>query len=355
MNVWETALCGCAERGNGQRFRAVTASAIALGLLVGWLLPAEAAPVSHGVAAGMLNVVQTSQVDTNTNAEVTLALSINQFQLGSFNRADYDVRIGTLAEASSNMVLGVLMTSVTENGRNNFGTNGYPTSAFATNGNGAYRIVSFLGEGGGAGSAIEYNVNVAGAWFPYDRYLGGFARNATGANGGTNDTFTGSPGLVLGTHFKGVTAGKSVVDLRSFGIDSRTNGVLLVTHAKDENNFALSQVNSSDGTWNVFVRDNAQPTYASNEQDPVACVFIPRTETILAQVMRREDWLARWGDILIETGRPAEARKSYEAALAAVGRLPGQLQRGPAMVKLQSHVNAALGGITNAPLSGQLK
>jgi tetratricopeptide (TPR) repeat protein len=82
---------------------------------------------------------------------------------------------------------------------------------------------------------------------------------------------------------------------------------------------------------------------------------LARIETILAQVMRREDWLARRGDILIETGRTAEARKSYEAALAAVGHLPGQLQRGPAMVKLQTHVNAALGGITNAPLSGQLK
>jgi tetratricopeptide (TPR) repeat protein len=82
---------------------------------------------------------------------------------------------------------------------------------------------------------------------------------------------------------------------------------------------------------------------------------LARIESILAQVMRREDWLARRGDILIETCRPAEARKSYEAALAAVGRLPGQLQRGPAMVKLQAHVNAALGGITNAPPSGQLK
>src|SRR5512139_2693513 len=109
--------------------------------------------------------------------------------------------------------------------------------------------------GGGAGSAIEYNVNVAGAWFPYDRFLGGFARNGAGANGGTNDTFTGSPGLVLGTHFKGVDAGKSIVDLRSLGIDSRTDGVLLVNHAKDEDNYALSQVNVTNGTWNVFVRD----------------------------------------------------------------------------------------------------
>ena len=91
------------------------------------------------------------------------------------------------------------------------------------------------------------------------------------------DTFTGSPGLALGTHFKGVSGGKSIVDLRSFGIDSRTDGVLLVNHAKDEDNFALSQVNTTDGTWNVFVRDIGQTDYNTYEQDPVAFVFIPKS------------------------------------------------------------------------------
>ena len=43
----------------------------------------------------------------------------------------------------------------------------------------------------------------------------------------------------------------------------------------------MSQVNTNDGTWNVFVRDNAQPTYANYEQDPVAFVFIPKTNTTL--------------------------------------------------------------------------
>ena len=253
---------------------------LSVGLIV-WGDAVRAGAATHGISAGLVNVVQTSPSDTNNNSTASLALSLNRFQLGSYNRADIDLQIGTWEEASSNVVLGVVMTSVAENGRDNFGTNGYPTSAFATNGNGAYRMVSWLGTAGGAGSAIEYNVNLAGAWFPYNRFLGGFARNANGVNGGTNDLFTGSPGLVLGTHFKGVGAGTSIVDLRSFGVDSRTDGVLLVTHAKDENNFALSQVNSADGTWNVYVRDNAQPTYANNEQDPVAFVFIPRTNTAL--------------------------------------------------------------------------
>ena len=70
------------------------------------------------------------------------------------------------------------------------------------------------------------------------------------------------------------------MNLTSLGIDSRTDGVLLVNHAKDEGNYALSQVNTANGTWNVFVHDNS--TDGSNyEQDPLAFVFIPRTNPSL--------------------------------------------------------------------------
>jgi tetratricopeptide (TPR) repeat protein len=82
---------------------------------------------------------------------------------------------------------------------------------------------------------------------------------------------------------------------------------------------------------------------------------LARLETILARAERRESWFARRGDILLEVGRNAEARQSYEAALAALNRLPGRLQQGPAMVKLQAHVTAALAGITNAPAPRPLK
>ncbi|HQB16260.1 MAG TPA: Ig-like domain-containing protein [Verrucomicrobiota bacterium] len=237
---------------------------------------AVAEPVHHGVAAGRLVVSQVPGLDDNTNAVVTLAQSINNFQIGSYNRGDYAVRIGVGMLAAEDSARGVLMASVAENGRNNFGTNGYPTCSMEGNSAGALRISTALGGSGG-----EYNVNVAGAWFPYDRYLAGWARNANAINGGTNDLLTASPGIVLGTHFRGVASGRSVVDLRSFGVDARQDGVLLVTHGKDEGNFALSQVNPVNGTWNVFVRDNAQATYSKYEQDPVAFVFIPKTNAAL--------------------------------------------------------------------------
>jgi len=82
---------------------------------------------------------------------------------------------------------------------------------------------------------------------------------------------------------------------------------------------------------------------------------LARLETILARAFRKESWFARRGDILRDAGRLAEARKSYEAALASVSRLPGRLQQSPGMVKLQAQVNAALAGITNAPAAAPSK
>ncbi len=230
-------------------------------------------------AAANINVVQLDWGNTTNSVKVTTALSLNGLVIhdGS-NQGDYAVQVGESAD--DDYLAGALLSSVSQNGRNGFGTNGYAVSSAHVGTNGC-RISTFVPTAASAGSAAEFNVNVAAVWFPYADYLAGTARNSAGANGGTNDLFVGSPGLALGTHFKGVAAGKSVVDLRSFGIDSRRDGILLVNHAKDENNFALSQVNTNDGTWNVFIRDNAQPTYANYEQDPVAFVFIPKTNTTL--------------------------------------------------------------------------
>src|SRR5205823_1063470 len=116
---------------------------------------------------------------------------------------------------------------------------------------GGYFISTF-----NAPAGAEYNVNVSAAFFPYSKWIGGLARNSGTTNGGANDLFTGSPGLVLGTHFVDNGAGTSAINLTSLGIDSRTNGVLLVSGGKNEDNYALSQVNSNNGTWTVYIKDN---------------------------------------------------------------------------------------------------
>ena len=75
--------------------------------------------------------------------------------------------------------------------------------------------------------------------------------------------------------------GRGIVDLRNKGIDSRTDGILLVVGAKDENNFALSQVDATNGTWNLFLHDQSTGTAGNLEQDPIAFVFIPKYATNL--------------------------------------------------------------------------
>lgn len=244
-------------------------------LLAASLLLPQSMTASHRINAGMVQVVQTSQEDTNNNASISAGLVIGSFAVSGGNRGDYDVKIGYGVDASYDEQRGVLLSSVTQNGRNNFGTNGYPASAIERNGSGTYRITSQIAPGS------EYNVNVAGAWFPYDQYIGGLAYNSEDLNGGDNNALLGSPQLVLGNHFRDLGSGKSMVNLRGLGIDSRTSGVLLVNHASDEDNFALAQVNPTNGTWNVFVRDIGASSYSAYEQDPVAFVFIPRTNTTL--------------------------------------------------------------------------
>lgn len=74
---------------------------------------------------------------------------------------------------------------------------------------------------------------------------------------------------------------------------------------------------------------------------------LQRLETLLARAMRKENWQARRGDILLAAGRPAEAKASYEAALETIKALPLRIQQGPAMTSLQAHVQAALAGLSN--------
>ncbi len=244
-----------------------------------WRFTTRPATAPQGVSSGLLEVSQIpgfNGEDENTNCLVALPISLNGFQIGGFNRADYNVQSGWTA--SDDPALGVLITSVAQTGRNNYGSNVVSTCGLATNASGAYRIVSYGCPNGAGGDGFEYNVNVAGAWFPYADWLGGFVCNDAGANGGAWNSFIGSPGLALGTHLVSLGGGMGVVNLTSLGIDSRTDGVLLVNHAKDEGNYALAQVNSANGTWNVFVHDNSVDG-GSYEQDPLAFVFIPRTNT----------------------------------------------------------------------------
>src|SRR5262249_15793996 len=177
---------------------------------------------------------------------------------------------------------GILMGCIDQNGRDNGELNTFPGMNYGTcsidsnasgspGSSGEWWLATFQAPQDG-----EYNFNAAAAWVPdNDGCYGGPLNNATGVNGGANNHLIGHPSLVLGTHVIDQGSGKTKVDLRPFGLDSRTNAVLLVEGGKNEANFALSTTNG-DGTWTIFCHDD-NANGGTYEQDYVAFVCIPKT------------------------------------------------------------------------------
>lgn len=264
-----------------QPFARLGGVALALALGLGGLLPLEAAEAPpHRITAANLKVVQNDPGNTVNSVTVTATLSINDLRVrpGS-NRGDFNLQEGDTE--ADDLAAGMVLVAVSENGRDNGELpdeqKNYGAPAFDGRANGYWAVLQDLTSG-----RAEVNLNCAAAFFRYTNWFCGWARNATAANGGTNNFFTGSPGLLLGTHFRGISNGRSRVDLRQFGLystnSSPTNtGVLLVNHAKNEGNYASAVVNS-DGTWELYVKDNFANAN-SLEHDPVAFAFIPKTNT----------------------------------------------------------------------------
>jgi len=259
--------------------------------------------VGHDVAAGQVQVDGTANADT----WMTVLVRVNQFGItNNGNVSDHKIAIGPTNvfetppySEDDDTANGVLIGAISQNVRDNgSGDRSHTLSANGhVNSDQSYEIATqgiTLGSASSV-SSPEDNVNFAAAWFPYDTWYGGYGYNSTWANGGVHDSFKGSPGLVLGTHYidwKTTYAlnGRAYVDLRPFGIDSRRDGVLLVNHAKNEANYAVSQVNNADdewdGTWTIQVRDNRSNGL---EQDPIVWVFVPRSKAEIVSGMFTAD------------------------------------------------------------------
>lgn len=255
-----------------------TAKALAAAVFLATLVSARAGNAPpHNISAANINVIQNDSGNTEASVTATTTLSINDLRVrtGS-NRGDINVQVGDTG--TNDLADGLILSAITQNGRYNLDEASEPfygAPAFDGNGNGYWVVLQDV-----TSDRAEYNVNCAAAYFRYTNWLSGWARNSTAANGGTNNLFKASPGIVLGNQFKGISSGRSRVDLRTLGFNSLTDGVLLVNHAKNEGNFALSVANP-DGTWELYVKDNFGTTANAFalEQDPVAFVFIPKTNT----------------------------------------------------------------------------
>lgn len=247
------------------RFPRIKRLAAALALL------APALAFGQSVEFGNIQVVQ-NDADNNATS-VTLSKSASSspnFNTPGGNRGDYDVSFGTFNDVAE----GVVMTAVSQNGRDNSAKGDAFALFYGSSGidwvNGTpnkYWIPVFR-----CANGDEANLNTAAVWFNYSHWLGGFARNSTGANGGALNTLTASAGINLGTQFVDLGGGTATVNLTSLS-GSSASGILLVTHAKNEDNYAMSRANA-DGTFTVYVHDNGADS-SNYEQDPIAFVYLP--------------------------------------------------------------------------------
>lgn len=65
---------------------------------------------------------------------------------------------------------------------------------------------------------------------------------------------------------------------------------------------------------------------------------LARIDVVMQRTPRKESWLARKGEILLQAGRAQEAKQSYEAALAALNTLPPVRRNVPAVRDLERRI-----------------
>ena len=84
---------------------------------------------------------------------------------------------------------------------------------------------------------------------------------------------------------------------------------------------------------------------------------LARVDKVAERSPRKETWLSRRAEILVQAGRPDEAKRSYEAALAALQTLPPTRRNVPAMQELARHIRSeidSLGGKNSAAPGGSV-
>lgn len=77
---------------------------------------------------------------------------------------------------------------------------------------------------------------------------------------------------------------------------------------------------------------------------------LARVDKVAERSPRKETWLARRGEILVQAGRAAEARQAYESALAALQSLPPTRRNVPAMLELAKRIQRQIDTLPAAPL-----
>jgi predicted Zn-dependent protease len=75
---------------------------------------------------------------------------------------------------------------------------------------------------------------------------------------------------------------------------------------------------------------------------------LARVDKITERSPRKETWLARRAEILVQAGRPAEAKRSYEAARTALQSLPATRRNVPAMSELAKRIQKEIDSLSGS-------
>lgn len=240
---------------------------------------------------GNINVIQNT--NENNPAAVTATLSYSQAalsadgttSLGTINMRSGsnrgDVLLSFTDTSANDRSLGIMISNVAQLARDNSATGDPEGSYFATSATTNDANGYFINVQAVTSTGPEFNANLAAAWFPYaDGWIGGHATNSV--NSGPLTSLVGSPGLTLSTTtpgsnvlYDGTTNG--VYELNLAGINSQTDGILIVSGGKNEDNYAMSKANA-DGTWTIQVRDNFSGS--GTEPDGLAFVYIPQSSAV---------------------------------------------------------------------------
>lgn len=261
-----------------------------------------------GVELANFQVVQNDFGNSATS--VTFTIPTGQSTAGAAvrdgsNAGDYNLDFSASQSGSKDDVAnGVMLPFVTQNFSKHFDKAGIPLYGVGT----ASAAKSLLNNGtpedtaddyeqyfiavAASNSGIELNTNVSAAYFPFSEgWITGAANNT--ANGGVFTsinagiisstgsnivTLNGSPTSTTGTLFGGTNGQHQLFLPTSLNADTRTDGLLFVTHAKNEDNYALSHPSATGDSFHIITRDNGS-NGTTTEQDPVAFVYVPFGQT----------------------------------------------------------------------------
>ncbi|MBN1315524.1 MAG: hypothetical protein JXA42_08650 [Anaerolineales bacterium] len=244
-------------------------------------------PSTSGVQAANIQVVQHDTLDNPSSVTVSIPFgqSTADFGMKVPNQATYtgdiqtdrgDVAVAIGSDYTNDNLNGVLVATISENGRDNGSGLRQGTLSLLRSRCGALGICSFAA----AADKQELNINSTAAYFPF---AGGWSMGWT--ENQTMEWATTSSDIILNTHLTHPTGGVQKPTGETFSgagtyelsipqVNSLLDGVLLVHSAIDSDDYAAASPTADGSKWCIVLRNNSMDTLQTNEQR-LSFVYLP--------------------------------------------------------------------------------